>query len=260
MAVLYDARGNELKMAVDSITNETVTDLRTPTATLSALNAEAFTDLQGSAVLMVHAKTAAFNGTLAFEGTIDGTNYVTLTGLDIATEVYLQSPTTSTTLDKVYAIGSTGFRRIRVRVAAFTSGTISVALRSTMADYLIYNRPLPSTLSVTNTAAANSGVTLTIPAAGTGLFHYITCIEITRNATAALAGTATLVITTTNLPGSLAWSVGNAMSAGGTQIDVRMNMSSPLKSSAANTATTIVCPVPGAAVLWRATAFYYVGA
>lgn len=117
-----------------------------------------------------------------------------------------------------------------------------------------------STLAVTNTAAANTAVTLTLPAAGAGLFHYITYIEITRNATAALAGTATLVITTTNLPGSLAWSVGNAMSAGGTQIDVRMAFPSPLKSSVANTATTIVTPAPGAAVLWRVTAFYYTAA
>ncbi len=117
-----------------------------------------------------------------------------------------------------------------------------------------------STLAVTNTAAANTGVTLTLPAAGSGLFHYITHIHISRNATAALAGTATLVITTTNLPGSLAWSVGNAMVAGGTQNDVVLALTSPLKSSAANTATTIVAPAPGAAVLWRLNAFYYTAA
>ena len=91
------------------------------------------------------------------------------------------------------------------------------------------------------------------------MHQYITGIEITRNATAALAGTATLVITTTNIPGSLAWSVGNAMAAGGTQIDVSRDFSVPLKSTAPNTATTIVCPVPGAAVLWRVNVFYYVG-
>jgi hypothetical protein len=117
-----------------------------------------------------------------------------------------------------------------------------------------------SDLSVTNTAAANAACTLTLPAAGTGLFHYITSLIIQRTATAALAGTATLVITTTNIPGSMAFSVGNAMAAGGTQNDINLALAgNPLKSSVANTATTVVCPVPGAAVLWRVTATYFTG-
>ena len=119
----------------------------------------------------------------------------------------------------------------------------------------------PSDLMVTATAAANSGLTLTLPAAGVGLFHYITALYITRTATAALAGTATLVITSTNLSGSMAWSVGNAMVAGGTQNDLNLHMAgNPIKSVASNTATTVVMPVQGAAVLWRAWAAYYVGA
>jgi hypothetical protein len=118
----------------------------------------------------------------------------------------------------------------------------------------------PSDLIVTVTAAANSGATLTLPAAGAGNFHYITALYITRTATAALAGTATLVVTSTNLPGSMAWSFGNAMLAGGTQNDLNLHMAgNPLKSLVANTATTVVMPVPGAAVLWRAWVTYYVG-
>lgn len=115
----------------------------------------------------------------------------------------------------------------------------------------------PSDLCVTFTAAANAGGTVTLPAVA-GQFHYITAVYITRTATAALAGSATLVITTTNLPGSLAFSVGNAMVAGGTQRDLELNFSTnPLKASALNTATTIVLPAPGAAVLWRVNVFYY---
>lgn len=115
----------------------------------------------------------------------------------------------------------------------------------------------PSTLIVTATAAANTALTLTLPAAGAGLFHHITHIQIHRTATAALAGTATLVITSTNLPGSYATSVGNAMTAGGTQKDLDIALGNAIKSSVANTATTIVMPAPGAAVLWRAAVFYY---
>ena len=101
-------------------------------------------------------------------------------------------------------------------------------------------------MAVTATGAANQAVTLTLPAV-VGKRHVITCIEIMRTATAALTGNATLVITTTNLPGSLALSVGNAMVAGGTQRDVVLPLGHPLISSAANTNTTIVCPAPGAA-------------
>lgn len=112
---------------------------------------------------------------------------------------------------------------------------------------------------LTGTAAANGALTITLPAAGSGLFHYITRIEINRTATAALAGTATLVVTSTNLPGNPAWSFGNAMAAGGTQSDLNAPIWPPLKSSVANTATTIVMPAPGAAVLWRANVYYFVG-
>jgi len=114
-------------------------------------------------------------------------------------------------------------------------------------------------LIVTATAAANTAVTATLPAAGAGLFHFITAIEIIRTATAALTGTATLVLTTTNLPGSLAWSVGNAMTAGGTQNDLHRSFFSPIKSVVANVASTIVLPAPGAAVLWRINVYYFVG-
>lgn len=117
----------------------------------------------------------------------------------------------------------------------------------------------PSTLAVTVTAAANTAATATL-AAVAGQFHYITGIEIMRTATAALAGTATLVVTTTNLPGGLAWSFGNAMAAGGTQCDLRVTFENPLKSSVVNTATTIVMPAPGAAVLWRANVYYFTAA
>jgi len=114
-----------------------------------------------------------------------------------------------------------------------------------------------SDLAVTNTGAAAAAVTLTLPAAGAGLFHYITSIVIMRAGAAALVGTAALVITTTNLPGALAWSVGNAVPAGGTLTDLNFMPATPLKSSAANTATTMVAPAPGAGVLWRLVATYY---
>jgi hypothetical protein len=215
-------------------------------------------------------------GVLVFEGSGNGTDWAPMNGLTnpVGTAV------SGTSAPGAWQFDCQGVVYFRVRATALTSGTITGILIATAngsvvmleqgtagaspvtngeAGLVTRNIPTPTTLSISSTAAANTGLTVTLPSAGAGLFHYITGIEITRNATAVLAGTATLVITTTNLPGSRAWSVGNAMIAGGTQVDVNIGRSNPIKSSVAATATTIVMPVPGAAVLWRCNVDYYTG-
>lgn len=259
-ANLYDARNNEFLGSLDQILNNPVTDARVNAYVLNAANAEVWVDINGQSFLNLDVRTAAGVLTFVFEGTIDGVNYFGLPAFDVLTETYIAAVGVTTTLAKSYMVSATGWRRIRLRVSAYTSGNITVSGRLTRAYYIVYNRPVPAILAITGTAAANTGVTITLPAAGAGLFHYITRLEIMRNATAALAGTATLVITSTNLSGTLAWSVGNAMIAGGTQRDIDADFSHPVKSLVANTATTIVAPVPGLAVLWRLNAYYFVGA
>jgi len=116
---------------------------------------------------------------------------------------------------------------------------------------------MAKTLTVVLAPAANTGGTLTLPAV-TGQCHFITSIQITRVATAALTGSAVLDITTTNLNGSN-WKVGNAMAAGGTQNDVQLSFAQPIRSDAAGVDTTIVFPAPGAAVQWIVNVTYYTG-
>jgi len=267
-AILYDARGNEIISAYpDQVNGGVMTDGRTATNVLSVLNAEVVMDLAGQAIAVFDLRTAAGIWTAVFEATIDGTNYVSLPafalfqqlGALLVAEQYVTSVIAATTVNGQYIVGVSGFRRVRIRISAFTSGNVTVATRASRADFAIYSRPLPSTLHVTATAAANTAATATLPAAGAGLFHYITNIHCTRNATAALAGTATLIITSTNLPGTPAWSNGNAMAAGGSQLDLNYTPVTPLKSSVANTNTTIVMPAAGAAVLNRVNVSYYIG-
>lgn len=117
--------------------------------------------------------------------------------------------------------------------------------------------PTPvSTLAVTALSSANTTVTATLPAVA-GQFHYITGISITRTCTAAITGSAVLAVTTTNLPGSLAFTSGNACAIGSTNVDIQMAFPSPLKSSAVNTATTVVAPAAGATGVYRINVFYY---
>lgn len=117
----------------------------------------------------------------------------------------------------------------------------------------------PADLTVSATAASGGIATATLPAAGAGLYHYITAIEIIRYAAAIIVGSSTPnTVTTTNLPGSLAWTCSSAANAAGIITDrLAENYSgAPLRSAAANTATTIVGPAT-LSVVWRINVHYY---
>lgn len=110
-------------------------------------------------------------------------------------------------------------------------------------------------------SGANVAVTLTLAAAGAGLFHYITGVEIVNvNPTAtAIAGSAvTLSYTTTNIPGAPAWTEGNALAAGVSKVVERIAYTGGIKTTAANTPTTFVAPAIGAGGLCRITVTYYI--
>jgi hypothetical protein len=115
-----------------------------------------------------------------------------------------------------------------------------------------------ASLGVTATGAAAGAVTATLPAPGVGLFHYISHIEMTMYATVARTGAAApIVVTSTNLPGSNAWTFPTAQAVG-IQNTIIIEPEAPIKSSVANTATTIVCPGT-ASVIWRVNVFYRTG-
>lgn len=142
----------------------------------------------------------------------------------------------------------------RVKIAHGATGSATDA--SAAAPFPVEVRA--ANLAVTATGAAAAAVTLTLPAPGAGLFHYITSLRISIYATAARAGNATpIVVTSTNLPGPLAWTFQTAQAIG--TIDrLDADITQPLRVSAANVATTIVCPAT-ASVIWRVTALYYTG-
>lgn len=113
-----------------------------------------------------------------------------------------------------------------------------------------------ATLGVSATAASGVAVTATLPAAGAGLYHYITGIDMELYAAAARTGGATPVsVTSTNLPGSPAWNFPTAQAIGVVdRFDIPI--AAPIKASAANTATTIVAPIATTGI-WRINVSYY---
>lgn len=142
------------------------------------------------------------------------------------------------------------------------SGLTDTQLRATPIPVLPFGPVTENTatLAVTVTAAAAAAATLTLPAAGVGLFHYITHLQIMKYNSAAVTGTATpVLVTSTNLPGSPVWTFprfGAIGQIGPADVQPYTGLTRPLRSAASNVATTIVCPAT-TGVLWRVTATYY---
>ena len=108
-------------------------------------------------------------------------------------------------------------------------------------------------------AGAGSAATATLPAV-VGLRHYIDGIQVTRSATAALTAAATPVsVTTTNIPGTPAFTFGQDTAGIGIDKTVEFDFGATgIAASAANTATTVVCPAY-AGVIWRINVSYRLG-
>lgn len=227
--------------------------------TLGALNAEIQLPADGCATVALDLR-GTFNLTVAVEGSVDGINWQTVPvrQLNVASASYVAAVAGSVQGSWVGAIA--GFRLVRARCSAFTSGAATVVLagHSTPLDQSLSGMITP--LLVTSVGAAAAAVTLTLPAPGAGLRQYLTYLSINRYAAAVLTASATPVsVTTTNLPGSLAFTFEADAAALGTMIRWREDFAFPLAASAQNAAVTVVCPaVTG--VIWRVTAGYYLAA
>lgn len=255
MAILYDARGQEYFGQTDQITNGSITDNRASFVNLAAANAEATVDLNGHATLMVDLR-GTFVATAVFEATVDGTNYIALPAYNLITATYVGSATAAANL----ALNCAGFRRVRVRLSAWTSGAVATTLRATTADFTTVVERIPATAGLTATGAAAAAVTLTLTAPGAGLFHYISWIRIEHFATAALtAAAAPVIVTTTNIPGTPSFNFRADAALQGTLTEKVISGDMPIRSITANTATTIVCPAT-TAVIWKVSASYRIGA
>lgn len=256
MTQLFDVRGNPWTGSLDAIGGETVTDARAATASLVALNATQALDINGKAAVSVDLRSGASTCTVVFEATVDGVNYVALSALQGSVPITSFSPFGVANTQIIVAV--TGYRSFRVRVSAYTSGSLTVAMRATLANYAITSIPLPATLCTTTTGVAGAAVTLTIPAGQAGLFHYITRLTVQRFfSSAGLAAATPTIVTSGNLPGPLAFSFPTA-GALGTMVSEVLEPAQPLKTNGAATVTTIICPAV-ADTIWRVTAQYLLG-
>ena len=116
-----------------------------------------------------------------------------------------------------------------------------------------------STLHVT--ATVNVGATASLPAPATGLFHYITSVQLVKlYSVLGVASGAGVVITSTNLAGGQAWLTEQAAGAVGTAVRViDYQPTTPLKVAAAATATTFVATAQ-LQTIWRWNVSYFTAA
>lgn len=228
------------------------------TGTLAAVNATVTLNTDGSSSLTLDMRGTSVQ-TITVEGTVDGTNWTVIPMRPI------NQAAISYSVSIVYPAGGgiwSGscaiYSQARVRCTAFTSGSVDATLSASTAprDDMLQGMVTPAIVTVT--AAAGAIATLTIPSPGAGLRNYITYISINRFASALLvAAAAPVLVTTTNLPGTLVFSFPADAAAQGTLFPLREDFAYPLASSALATATTIVGPAT-ANVIWRITAGYYV--
>ena len=146
------------------------------------------------------------------------------------------------------------------RLYGFNGATWDRLRSTTTLGLLADISKVASTLHVTATAAVNTAATATLPAAGAGLFHYITRIELIKlYSVLGVAAGAGVIITTTNLPGGPAFTTEQLASVAGTVVQViDYSYAKPLKSSVANTSTTFVAPLQ-LQTIWRWNVSYYTG-
>lgn len=223
--------------------------------TIGALNAEVIINCDGRATVALDLR-GTFVATIEVAGTIDGTNWtlIPIRTLNAASVVYL----TAATATGFYQAECAGFKQVRARCTAYTSGSATTVLLASTAVLPDDLKNWKTNSIATTVGAAGAAVTLTVPAPGAGLRQYLTYLSINKFAAALLvAAAAPVTVTTTNLPGSLAFSFPADAAAQGTIDRWREDFASPIAASAQNTAVTIVCPAT-TNIIWRVTAGYII--
>ena len=221
---------------------------------IAALNANLVLPTTGLASLSFSV-AGTWVGTLAFQSSLDGIVWNTLSVLDNTAGINITQTTTNSIF--IAAISTQRFNRVIALV--WTSGTATlVYYGSSIPSVVAINTP-SSRLAVTTTALTGVAATLTIPAV-VAQFHYITSLEIRLYSTAARVGAATpILVSTTNIPGAVVYTFETAGAVGTNTPIQGYNLALPLKSSTLNTATTIVAPAVVGGI-WRITATYFTGA
>lgn len=227
------------------------------TGTLASLNATIEMPADGVSAVSVDVR-GTYVGTFALEGTVDGGNWVAVPLRPLNQASLLYFITAASAAQGVFIGKAAGFRSLRLRMVAWTSGAPDVVLLGSTGPFEDPMAGLTTNTLGTIQNAAGVITTLSLASPGPGLRLYLTYLSINRYAAAALTAAAVpVVVTTTNLPGSLAFTFAADALPQGALDRWREDFAYPLAAVAQATAVTIVCPATPN-VIWRITAGGYV--
>ena len=250
-------RYGSLADGLDKIGGDVIgVDVRAITQNFIIANSEIAIDCNGEHTGIFYV-SGSFTGTLVAEISVDGTNFIAIPIWSLASELFSASIASGGYYQFDIPAGT---RRARVRASALSAGTAVVAMRATKAMDFVYAKPIPTTATLTATAGVGSAATLSIPAPGNGLYHYITRVRISKYVAATLTAAVTpTIVTSTNIINTPSFDFKTLGSLGDSEVlDIDFT-GNPLKSLVANSGTTFVAPILAGAI-WKITAFYYIGA
>lgn len=129
--------------------------------TISALNGTVTITLDDRAATTMDIR-GTWIGTITFQGSVDGTNYVPIWGF-LAGDQQIYSSISGSQSNQIYRFTTAGFVKVRAIMTAYTSGTATITMRSSLATSGVYlNFPevtaLESSVNSTTTPLGIGGV------------------------------------------------------------------------------------------------------
>ena len=140
------ANSSAVNIASDQIVAVNAAGVLT-SGSIAALNATVALMLNGASGAMIDLR-GTFVATLAFQGTVDGLNWVSLAAIPVGSATN-SAPVSTTTAVGAWHVLCAGMQQIRAVATTFTSGTITATIRATNATPFLYNAPTGVTNAVT---------------------------------------------------------------------------------------------------------------
>jgi len=168
--------------AVNIASDQTVTTNSPGVSTsgsISAVNGAVALLLNGAGGAIIDLR-GAFVATVAFQGTVDGTNWISLAAIPVTSGANAAAVSTAAVTGAWHVL-TAGFAQIRAVATAFTSGMVTVSIRATTNSPWVYSAPV----GTTNAVAVSS---LPVAPAGTNLIGDLGLQYRANNMGAALVG------------------------------------------------------------------------
>ena len=156
------------------------------TGTLAAASATVALTLNGASGWAVDLR-GTFVATMIFQGTVDGTNWVTLAAVPVGNGVNVASVVSATAAGAWIGSGA-GLQQVRVQASAYTSGTVTVVIRASSSSFVVTSLntgattlPISGTLTGVTTVSTVTNGNLGFP----GIITDVTSAALTTTTTSA---------------------------------------------------------------------------